>query len=351
MRVILVTWSLLVWETVVVREVHRDVVAVADAKALVWIEGRLYDVAAGCRSVPVDGSSGSSRFSRYGNQFDAATVSPRGDVVALMASTGTKALLMAPDGRVIREVNRSYYRADAYRYPLALCTLPDGRTGLVHCPESYKQLEVEVALTGERLTTGPDREPTDFFHSRLAVSSDGRYLLSAGWVWHPWDCLAVYDLHRALSEPATLDPLGNVFDPRRLVQAEVAGACFLGEDVVVSTSPEPNEPDTTDDLAPNMLALWSPTTGTFIWRAQLDLPAGDVIAVAGNILALYDHPRLHNATSGELIAAWPDISTGQAGSSIVWNKSFSGPARVAVDQPNQRFAVTDGERITIIHLG
>lgn len=44
-----------------------------DAKALVWVKGRLYDVAAGWRSVPVDGSSGSSRFSGYGDPFDAAT--------------------------------------------------------------------------------------------------------------------------------------------------------------------------------------------------------------------------------------------------------------------------------------
>jgi len=50
---------------------------------------------------------------------------------------GTKALLLEPGGKFIREVNRSYYHAEAYRYPLALFTLPDGRTGLVHCLEEY----------------------------------------------------------------------------------------------------------------------------------------------------------------------------------------------------------------------
>jgi hypothetical protein len=35
----------------------------------------------------------------------------------------------------------------------------------------------------------------------------------------------------------------------------------------------------------------------------------------------------------------------------VWNEPFSGPARVAIDQANQRFAVTDGEQITIVYLG
>ena len=57
--------------------------------------------------------------------------------------------------------------------------LPDGRTGLVHCPQWCNQLEIEVARTSEPLTGG-DRDPGDFFHSRLAVSADSRFLLSAG---------------------------------------------------------------------------------------------------------------------------------------------------------------------------
>ena len=48
----------------------------------------------------------------------------RGDVVALTASTGAKGLLLAPDGRLVREVNRSYYpvnplETDRLRAPAA----------------------------------------------------------------------------------------------------------------------------------------------------------------------------------------------------------------------------------------
>ncbi|CCH31951.1 hypothetical protein BN6_46720 [Saccharothrix espanaensis DSM 44229] len=89
-------------------------------------------------------------------------------------------------------------------------------------------------MTGERLTAGAARDPADSSHSRLAVSPSGRYLLSAGRVWHPYGCLAVYDLHRALAEPTTLDSHGDVFGLRGLIQEEVAGACFV-DDVVVST--------------------------------------------------------------------------------------------------------------------
>ena len=42
---------------------------------------------------------------------------------------------------------------------------------------------------------------------------------------------------------------------RGVVPAEISGACFVGDDVVVSTSAEPNEPDGPDGLRPNMLPL------------------------------------------------------------------------------------------------
>lgn len=94
-----------------------------------------------------------------------------------------------------------------------------------------------------------------------------------------------------------------------------------------------------------------PATRTFAWRRRLDQPAGDLVPMAGDILALHDHPRLYAAATGNLIAEWPDLPTGNADSAIVWDNTFSGPARVAVDQTGNRFAVTDGDRITIVHLG
>lgn len=247
---------------------------------------------------------------------------------------------------MIREVDHSFPHSEAYRYPLALFTLPDGRTGLVHCPDAYNRLDIEDALTGGRLTIGTDREPDDFFHSRLAVTPSGRYLLSAGWVWHPWGCLAVHDLTRALTEPTTLDSSVEVFDPGSITE-EVSGACFVGEGIAIRTSAEPDP----DEPVPAMLALWTPATRTFVWRRQLGHAVGDLVPMAGNILALHDHPRLYAAATGDLIAEWPGLKTGHAESAIVWDKTFTGPARVAVDQTNKRFATTDGDRITVVQLG
>jgi hypothetical protein len=65
---------------------------------------------------------------------------------------------------------------------------------------------------------------------------------------------------------------------------------------------------------------------------------------------LYQCPRLYDAVTGNLQAEWSELDTGQADSSIVWDKAFSGPARVAVDEPGRRLAVTSGDKITVIQL-
>jgi hypothetical protein len=334
-----------------VHETGRVELPAAGARALAWVGGQLFDVAAGWTHHPLDGSAATRRYSGYGPGLDAASVAPNGDVVALVQSTGTKGLLFDADTRLIREVDRSIYHAEAYRYPIALFTLPSGRTAIVHCPKAYNRLEIEDARTGELLTGGVARDAQDYFHSRLGVSSSGRYLLSAGWLWQPWGCVVVYDLERALADARVLDPVrGGVFDMRGLVGAEISGACFSADDVVVSTSPEPNEPEGPDDLAPNMLARWSTGERRFLWRRHLRQTAGDLLAFGDGVLSLHRHPRLYDAATGELVTEWPDLDTGRADSSIVWKRAFSGPARVAVDETNRRFAVTDGERIVVINM-
>lgn len=318
------------------------------ARTLAWVNDALIDVAAGWQQLYPELRP--PRFIRYGPRFDATCAAPAGDVVALIDSLGTKALLLESDGQVIREINRSYYHANVYRYPIALFTLPGGRTGLAHCPDDYNLLQLEDAHTGERLTATEGRKPADLFHSRLAVSDDGSMLLSAGWVWHPWDVLAVYDLSRALSQSDELDGLGSVLGIRGLANAEVSGACFVGADVIVSTGSEENDPDSPDGLEPQLLARWSTFEGRFTWRHQLDHCAGDLVSLAGNVLALNQHPRLYDADSGLLLHQWPDLPTGESTSSITRGDTFAGPRRIAIDPHHPRFAYTDGTRVVIVEV-
>jgi hypothetical protein len=88
----------------------------------------------------------------------------------------------------------------------------------------------------------------------------------------------------------------------------------------------------------------------FLWVTELDEAAGDLLPMPGGVLALHGHPRLYDAQDGNLLAEWPDLPSGSADSSIVWHEAFCGPARVAVDPAQPRFAVTDGQRVTVIRL-
>jgi hypothetical protein len=161
----------------------------------------------------------------------------------------------------------------------------------------------------------------------------------------------IYDLSRALEQPRVLDAApGEDAWTRATGVTEISGACFAGQDVVVSTSAGVPDTDEPGRLGPCMLARWSAAQQRFTWTRQLAETAGDLLPFGSSILALYHCPRLYDAVTGELRAEWPDLDTGQADSSIVRDKAFSGPARVAVDEPGRRFAVTSGERITVIQL-
>ena len=171
-------------------------------QSLCWSGDTLVDWASGGILHGLDGRSVGPHV-RYAYHFDAAVMSPDGRHAVLYERLGTKALLLK-QGKILRELHRSFYHAHVYEYPVALHTLPGGRTLLAHCPDEYCRLELEDAETGERLTRR-DGRPADVFHSRLQFSRDGRFLLSAGWVWHPVDVVQVFDVSRALEQPASLD--------------------------------------------------------------------------------------------------------------------------------------------------
>jgi hypothetical protein len=142
---------------------------------------------------------------------------------------GTKGLLLH-DARIVRELDRSFYHANAYEYSVALFNDLDGRVLLAHCPGEYCRIELEEAETGRPLTASADRKPSDFFHSRLATSPHGRRLLSAGWLWHPLSVVAWFDIGQALADPHHLDSgdaLPRLFNPGL---AEESSACWLDED-------------------------------------------------------------------------------------------------------------------------
>jgi hypothetical protein len=261
---------------------------------------------------------------------------------------GTKGLVLSR-GEVLREINRSFYHADRYEYPIAIFQTRSGRVLMAHCPEEYCRLELEDIRTGERLTVSRNRKPDDFFHSRLRVSADGRWLLSAGWVWHPWSAVTVFDLEAALQEPAMLDRSAQTPN----IEGEVAAAEFLPDNrILVATSDEEtlSGEDTEEGaIGPNSLAVFNPATREVTSCAHTDEPVGTLMPVdEASAMGFYGHPKLFSLKTGNVLKRWDGINSGNQTSSIIWSGISVPP--IACDIANKRFAVADEAFVSVVHI-
>ena len=70
---------------------------------------------------------------------------------------------------------------------------------------------------------------------------------------------------------------------------------------------------------------------------------------AQHVLALRRHPNLIDLSTGEVLYTWDDLRTGLQTGSIIWGlKDRDIPPPYAYDPVNNRFAMADGETITVI---
>ncbi|QIS12256.1 hypothetical protein [Nocardia arthritidis] len=239
--------------------------------------------------------------------------------------------------------------AEDFDYPITLGALPDGREVVVHCPDEYNVLQIDDAETGRRITEGP-RSPTDVFHSRLSISPGGRYLLVAGWVWHPYGIAMIFDLAAAAEDAKVLDGPGVL--PLDAIYAEVESACWLDDDrVAVAASnddPLDNKDSDSDVLGPGQLGIWSVGSARWLHRSTVTHPVGTMIACGARIMSLHGHPRLIDPGSGRLLAEWPDVDAGAKDSSYGVTHI---PTPVAAAHPNgTRLAIAQQDHIAILNL-
>ena len=327
------------------KEIGRTLIPARHVQSLCWQGDELVDWVTGGICYRMDGTV-SSRLVSYAYRFDRATTSNNGQFSVIYEALGTKGLVL--EGvKMIREINRSFYCANAYEYPVALLRLPDGRDVLAHCPEEYNKLEIEDVKTGERLTprTG---EAADFFHSRLQVSLDGRHLLSAGWMWHPIDDLRVYDVAEAISHPAHLDAETNW---EFTVSSEITNAAFTAGSILMTTSRLFSRADSQTDtlIGDNQLGNYGINERRFRTIAPLEEPLGTLMPVGDFVVGFYEHPKLVEVSTGKIVARWLDLSSGNQNSSI--GRDLDKIPPLALDPANRRFAVADAEKITVVQLG
>ncbi|WP_249347268.1 WD40 repeat domain-containing protein [Corallococcus exiguus] len=307
--------------------------------SLCWSGDALVDPVGGVVRYHLDGTTFDPHV-RYSYRFDRAVMSPDGRYSVLYESLGTTGLLL--DGtEVVRQLTRDFYHANTHDYPVALHTLPSGRTLLAHCPESYCVVELEDAATGERLTKR-DNTPTDIFHSRLQFSPDGRYLASAGWIWHPVDAASVFDVPRALEEPASLDSAALMDGVENGIF--LTSVAFGVKDTLVFVRVDESRDGDTFSLG-----TYSLRERKVLSEVELEEPAGPLMVVdAEHIVDFFGHPKLVARSTGRVVQRWEDLDTGKVLASI--RHHLPPPPHFALDAANRRFAVGTADGIEVITL-
>lgn len=318
-------------------ELSRD----ADPTTLAWDRDVLLDVTTS-RRFGLDGSVSNANFYTP-FKFDRGICLREGDILwsVAFANRGTKAVLFK-NGREHRELNRSYYFAEAYDYPIALGRV-DSSVAVIHCPNAFNIVELEDAESGKVLSSKKTKEME--FHSRLAVSGDGRFLLSAGWFWHPLG-------------GAWLCPLGpdGQFDESRQVSfsfgAEIDGAAFLDNDrVVISSTDEIVDAEdgfSGSKIGPMQLGVWSIPEARWVSKVPTTGVTGTIMPWKDWVIAFYEHPRVIELATGKIIHIWSEINSGRQIGSI--QLGDPPPPVLALNQPLGMFAVAENRRIWIVSL-
>ena len=135
------------------KEINRIVIPSDGRKiqSLCWSNDELVDWVGGGHRYNLNGDIFRANVN-YAYEFDYAVVSPDCQYSALLTRLGTKGLILK-NGKIIREINRSFYQASVYEYPFTFMRLPGGEMAIAHCPNEYCEVEIEEVESGERLTT------------------------------------------------------------------------------------------------------------------------------------------------------------------------------------------------------
>jgi len=312
-----------------------------EANSLAWDGDDLVDFARLWRIRP-DGSTDGPLWSA-GFPFDRAVCTRMGGTLwsAIYQNRGTKAVLMK-NGQCHRELNRSFDCAVDYDHAVAI-TEVQGRAVVIYCPDNSRGLALEDAETGERL--GVNATEKMEYHSRLTLSPDRSYLLSAGWFWHPVSALYLCSLPKGQESFA---------EPNEEVDfcwsTDVDGAAFLGEDrVVVSTADTAISGRTLEnELAPRQLGVWSIPEKRWTSVADLDEFTGTIMPWRDWVISFYGHPKAIELATGKVVHRWENAVSGKQVGAI--DLGDPPPPPMALDSEHGRFAVAGATGITVVKL-
>ncbi len=370
-------------------------------RSVIWHGDAVVDLLNGGTAYHPDGTVEEPGIARvFAYPFD--SISGIGTYAVLYERYGTKGLLVRVDGNEeIRELNRSYYHARDYAFPIAVFNLADGRDVLVHCPKEYCSLDLELVDGGECLTRRAYHS-NDIFHTKMHVSEDGRFLVENAWVWQPWSVVQAYDLQMALQHPDSLDGEGIRIPQGGSLSWEPENVTICGHRVVTSSilqtyddplddeefeirPAEEGVPESAGDgdtkkirrvtgselsitdQAGNPIDLGMTTKHPERYKYLLqayDLDAGRITSsrlmpeLVGrmmpiglhHVVSFYGHPKLIEVATGKVVARWEDLYPGPEQAQPSAMMKPPGLPMVACDPTRRRFAIGSEDHVTTIQI-
>lgn len=280
----------------------------------------------------------------YAYDFDRSIASADGRYVLIYKNLGTKGLLLK-DREFLREINRSFYHADVYEYPAIFWTRHDGTTYLVHCPNEYCQLDIEDADTGTIVSSHAERNPSDFFHSRLAIGPDGKTLVSHGWYWHPYDFIGTFDLETCFDNPLLLDKAQASPD----IPSEIQAASFIdGERLLVGACEDADGMAKETLETPGQIYIWNVLTNSLSLPLDVHFGFGVHMAAIDATYAwdLYRYPKIFNYHTGKIVDTCQELFTGMQQSSIIHH--LNDLPQAAFNRRTGQMAVLHNYRLDIL---
>jgi hypothetical protein len=106
-------------------------------------------------------------------------------------------------------------------------------------------------------------------------------------------------------------------------------------------------------LGPGQLGRWSLRDAGWETRARLAEPAGILMPMATHALSFYEHPKLIEVATGQVVHRWTEFRTGRHRRSFgvqIAQGDDATPA-LALDPLRCRFAVADATAVTAIQFG
>jgi hypothetical protein len=309
-------------------------------RSLCWVNDYLVDYAGGLKEFHLNGTKTNVKVS-FGGLFDNAIATADGEYSVIYQTLRTKALLLK-QGKILREINRSYYCAEAFEYPITFLTIA-GKVCIAHCPDEYNVIEIEEVETGIRLTK-KERPQHDFFQSRLQISPNQKRLLSAGWIWHPIDAFELYDLSESIEEPQILSPFWDE-SLKNINLWEINNAVFIDDKKLLLSGTVDSE--NTDETEESSIVIYDLDAQIMLSQVKTNAPTGFLMPLDESFaVGFYEYPKIINLNSGEVIHGWSDISTDKRNSSILWH--LEPLSKIAIDKKNKRFAVGTKNSIEVV---